>query len=130
LAAAQAAAGGGPNDAETVAIARTAAHRLARGVWTSSGGGCIRRAIAACERLVTLLGEGTPEAGCECRDLGALYALTGRPSLGRPLLQAWADCGAAAAASAAERRALDVLLSASLDSADAPPPTRRKGLPW
>ena len=60
LAAARAALDGGEDDAATTAIARTAAHRLARGVWTSSGAGDIRRARAAAERLVALLGDAAP----------------------------------------------------------------------
>jgi hypothetical protein len=44
----------GASSAESEAIARAALHRLQRGVWTSPGAGDIRRALAACERLVLL----------------------------------------------------------------------------
>ena len=64
LAAALAALNTGEEDAATTAIARTAAHRLARGVWTSSGAGDIRRARAAAERLVALLGDSAPRERC------------------------------------------------------------------
>lgn len=64
LAAALAALNTGEEDAATTAIARTAAHRLARGVWTSSGAGDLRRARAAAERLVALLGDAAPRERC------------------------------------------------------------------
>jgi hypothetical protein len=64
LAASRAALGTGEEDAMTTAVARTAAHRLARGVWTSSGAGDIRRARAAAERLVILLGDAAPRERC------------------------------------------------------------------
>ena len=64
LAAARAALNVGEEDAATTAIARTAAHRLARGVWTSSGAGDLRRARAAAERLVSLLGDAAPRERC------------------------------------------------------------------
>lgn len=51
----------GASSAESEAIARAALHRLQRGVWTSPGAGDIRRALAACERLVLLNGQGTPK---------------------------------------------------------------------
>ena len=44
----------GSSSAESEAIARAALHRLQRGVWTSPGAGDVRRALAACERLVLL----------------------------------------------------------------------------
>jgi len=44
----------GEETAEHEAISRCAQHRLNRGIWTSTGGGDLTRAIAACERLVLL----------------------------------------------------------------------------
>jgi hypothetical protein len=38
------------------AISVVANHRLERGIWTSPGAGDLRRAIAACEKLVLLVG--------------------------------------------------------------------------
>lgn len=75
----------GAESAESEAIARAAVHRLERGVWTSPGAGDIRRAIAACERLVLLYsddvcaddGSRLPEAVAR-RDLGVLLCHTGR----------------------------------------------------
>ncbi|KAI3424327.1 hypothetical protein D9Q98_009880 [Chlorella vulgaris] len=65
----------GESDAAMQAISRTAKHRLERGIWTSPGGGDIRRALAACERLVLLCGEQCP---LERRDLAVLYMHVGR----------------------------------------------------
>lgn len=64
----------GADSAEAEAIARTARHRLERGIWTSPGGGDLRRAIAAAERLVILRGDAIPE---ERRDLAVLYCHAG-----------------------------------------------------
>eukprot|EP01025_Chloroclados_australasicus_P054654 TRINITY_DN6493_c0_g2_i1.p1 TRINITY_DN6493_c0_g2~~TRINITY_DN6493_c0_g2_i1.p1 ORF type:complete len:415 (-),score=32.87 TRINITY_DN6493_c0_g2_i1:417-1661(-) len=55
--------------AEHAIITQTAANRQARGVWTSTGGGDLRRAVAACERLV-LLDENDV---LHRRDLAVLY---------------------------------------------------------
>ena len=43
---------GQATSAESEAIARTAKHRLERGIWTSPGAGDLRRCVASCERLV------------------------------------------------------------------------------
>jgi hypothetical protein len=146
LAAAASALGDDDADAATTAIARTAAHRLARGIWTSSGGGDIRRAVAACERLVLVLdqrrraapSDGSPATARleaaharERRDLGALLLLAGDVGAARPHIQAAAqhrlpDC------TPAERAVLDRLAQAlpELERTMGPPPTRRKNLPW
>lgn len=78
----------GADSAESEAIARAAVHRLERGVWTSPGAGDIRRAIAACERLVLLYSEdmytdinsdrATFLEAMARRDLGVLLCHTGR----------------------------------------------------
>ncbi|KAL4421748.1 hypothetical protein ABPG77_009731 [Micractinium sp. CCAP 211/92] len=65
----------GESDAAMQAISRTAKHRLERGIWTSPGAGDIRRALAACERLVLLLGDSCPQ---ERRDLAVLLMHVGR----------------------------------------------------
>ncbi|KAI7836487.1 hypothetical protein COHA_009639 [Chlorella ohadii] len=65
----------GEQDGEMEAISRTAKHRLERGIWTSPGAGDIRRAVAACERLVLLCGEACP---WERRDLAVLYMHLGQ----------------------------------------------------
>ena len=85
---------GGAASAEAEAIARTAKHRLERGIWTSPGAGDVRRAIAAMERLVILLdsisrGSGPPTTATSTRtnndmyrtarrDLAVLYCHVGR----------------------------------------------------
>jgi hypothetical protein len=132
LAAARAAVGTGDEDAFTTAVARTAAHRLARGVWTSSGAGDIRRARAAAERLVLLLGDAAPR---ERRDLGVLLLHCGEVRAAVVELRAFEASPAAAEAAPQERAALAALLAAAPDweaDADAagPPPPRRKSLPW
>jgi hypothetical protein len=43
------------------AVSATAAHRLSRGIWTSPGAGDLRRARAAAERLVMMVGEERPQ---------------------------------------------------------------------
>ena len=83
----------GPGDAGTQAIAFAAARRLERGIWTSPGAGDVRRAAAAAERLVLLLGEAEPR---ERRDLAALYAAQG--FLGRARAELAVFRGSAAAA--------------------------------
>ena len=65
----------GAGSAEMEAIARTAAHRLDRGIWTSPGAGDLRRALAAAERLVLLRGDEEPDLR---RDLSVLYLHCGR----------------------------------------------------
>lgn len=42
--------------ADIEAASRTAQHRLSRGIWTTTGGGDVHRALSACERLVLLNG--------------------------------------------------------------------------
>lgn len=87
------------------AVSRAAQHRLRRGIWTSPGAGDIRRAIAACERLVLLThscrafpplagsssadsvsGDSMHEA-LERRDLGVLYVHAGLLEEGKTELQ-------------------------------------------
>ena len=128
------------HDAATTAIARTAAHRLARGIWTSSGGGDIRRARAACERLVLLLdqqrrhGDARREAvyARERRDLGVLILVSGGDAAAAmPHLEACAACAPAmAACTAAERGTLERLIQALPQLESAPAKPRRRGLPW
>jgi hypothetical protein len=77
----------GQETAEGEAISRTAAHRLARGIWTSPGGGDLRRALAAAEKLVILGGD---TAGEERRDLAALYCHCGRLEAAYVELRAYA----------------------------------------
>lgn len=88
----------GEASAELSAISRTARHRLERGIWTSPGAGDLRRALAACERLVLLLGDAAPE---ERRDLAALYAAAGRPAAALAELRRFTEIGAAAGPPAA-----------------------------
>lgn len=128
------------HDAATTAIARTAAHRLARGIWTSSGGGDIRRARASCERLVLLLdqqrrhGDSRREAAYarERRDLGVLILVSGGDAAAAAMhLEACAACAPAmAACTAAERSALERLIQALPQLESAPAKPRRRGLPW
>lgn len=77
-------------DATTAAISAAAAHRLARGVWTSSGAGDLRRARAAAERLVILCCGGDI-AGLrspgEKRDLAVLLVHCGEFSVALDLLR-------------------------------------------
>lgn len=42
------------------AIARTAKHRLDRGIFTTTGAGDLRRAVVTCERLAMLCGDSCP----------------------------------------------------------------------
>lgn len=80
----------GPANSYIQVISRAARNRLQTGIWTSPGGGDIRRAVAACERLVLLTSscrsafsgatEGQQTSGVcgrlealERRDLGVLY---------------------------------------------------------
>eukprot|EP00892_Ulva_mutabilis_P009514 jgi/Ulvmu1/6935/UM032_0013.1 len=97
----------GPASTYIQAVSRAAEHRLKRGIWTTPGAGDIRRAIAACERLVLLahcsrasgsagsgaaigtgsrVGAGTLEA-LERRDLGVLYVHAGLLEEGKAELQ-------------------------------------------
>ena len=66
------------------AISRAAAHRLKRGIWTTTGGGDLTRCIAACERLCGIIDECDTDALGEddrlvaARDLAVLYCHAGR----------------------------------------------------
>lgn len=66
----------GGEDAELEAIARTARHRLDRGIWTSPGAGDLRRALAAAERLVLL----RPECAEDRLYLSVSYCHVGKLS--------------------------------------------------
>jgi hypothetical protein len=77
----------GAESAEAEAIARTARHRLERGIWTSPGAGDLRRALAAAERLVILQGDDAPE---ERRDLAVLYCHAGMLQEAKVELKAYA----------------------------------------
>eukprot|EP00899_Mesostigma_viride_P013612 jgi/Mesvir1/22251/Mv14385-RA.1 len=75
VAAAKAACSGVAADGQTsdtsgmaVAAARASQWRMNRGIWTSQGGGDMRRCIAACERLIYLFDEPRDK-----RDLGVLF---------------------------------------------------------
>lgn len=100
----------GADSAEAEAIARTARHRLERGIWTSPGGGDLRRAIAAAERLVILRGE---EASEERRDLAVLYCHAGRLPEAKAELKARAKAvaGRSAAGGGGARRPPVISLS-------------------
>lgn len=91
-------------------MAKAAKHRLQRGIWTSPGAGDIRRAVAACERLVLLTHScrtfaTSPAAGSgsvagdsvhealERRDLGVLYVHAGLLEEGKVELQESARLG-------------------------------------
>lgn len=76
----------GEADAAMQAIARTAKHRLERGIWTSPGAGDLRRAKAACERLVLVAGHAFP---AERRDLGVILLHCGFVSQAYTELQAY-----------------------------------------
>jgi hypothetical protein len=83
----------GPASSYIQVISRAARNRLQTGIWTSPGGGDIRRAVAACERLVLLTSScrssfsapteanSVEDVGClealERRDLGILYLHVG-----------------------------------------------------
>eukprot|EP00850_Spirogloea_muscicola_P003488 SM000014S00276 [mRNA] locus=s14:405313:407619:+ [translate_table: standard] len=73
-----------------IAAARSAGHRLQRGIWTSIGFGDMRRAVAATERLVIM---GTDER--EGRDLGVLLFHCGLYQPAHAYLKAYADSQAA-----------------------------------
>ena len=66
------------------AVSRAAAHRLRRGVWTTTGGGDLNRCIAVCERLCIIIDECDTETLSEVdrivayRDLAVLYFHDGR----------------------------------------------------
>ena len=62
--AAKSALGSEEVSAEVRAITATAAHRLQRGIWTSPGGGDLRRCLGACERLAMLVGDEQPRERC------------------------------------------------------------------
>lgn len=75
----------GVDNAYLEAIGRAAAHRLKRGIWTTTGGGDIKRCIAACERLLLLHESGNVLGVCNkidgfiaMRDLSTLYLHEGR----------------------------------------------------
>jgi nucleoside-diphosphate-sugar epimerase len=74
-------------DAATAAISAAAAHRLARGVWTSSGAGDLRRARAAAERLVVLCGSSSLYCPREKRDLAVLLVHCGELAAALDLLR-------------------------------------------
>lgn len=70
---------GQATSAESEAIARTAKHRLERGIWTSPGAGDLRRCVANCERLVLVnqvVGDKSSE-GLARANLSILYCHMG-----------------------------------------------------
>eukprot|EP00890_Picochlorum_soloecismus_P000692 jgi/Picsp_1/1623/NSC_05101-R1_protein len=67
------------SSAESEAIARTAKHRLERGIWTSPGAGDLRLCVASCERLVlinVMIGDKL-SLGLARANLGILYCHMG-----------------------------------------------------
>ncbi|KAG2439985.1 hypothetical protein HXX76_004103 [Chlamydomonas incerta] len=72
--------------AALAAIAKVAAWRLERGIFTSAGAGDIRRARAACERLVLLAADRYPE---ERRDLAIILLHSGDVPAARRELRAY-----------------------------------------
>ncbi|GMH45123.1 hypothetical protein BSKO_13080 [Bryopsis sp. KO-2023] len=64
----------GEMSSDLEAISRTAKHRLERGIFTTTGGGDVRRAVIACERLAMLCGDTHP---MERRDLAVLLSHVG-----------------------------------------------------
>ncbi|CAL8467605.1 g7143 [Coccomyxa elongata] len=89
--------------AELQAIARTAKHRLERGIWTSPGAGDLRRALASSERLCILLGDDGP---LERRDVAVLYLHAGDLAAASVHLAAYMSSSAAADAPREERDVL------------------------
>uniref|UniRef100_A0A061S4C7 Protein SirB1 N-terminal domain-containing protein n=1 Tax=Tetraselmis sp. GSL018 TaxID=582737 RepID=A0A061S4C7_9CHLO len=90
----------GMQSAEMEAIARTAAHRLSRGIWTSPGAGDLRRARAAAERICMLVGDERPS---ERRDLAVLLAHCGEFGRAAAELKAYLSTPAAEEAPAETR---------------------------
>lgn len=93
----------GADSAEAEAIARTARHRLERGIWTSPGAGDLRRAVAAAERLVILRGDTVLE---ERRDLAVLYCHAGKLAEARAELKAYSAAIVAGAGTSSSIRNL------------------------
>lgn len=91
----------GEADAAMQAIARTAKHRLERGIWTSPGAGDLRRAKAACERLVLVAGEAFP---AERRDLAVILLHCGFIPQAYSELRAYSGTEAAQNAPADEKK--------------------------
>eukprot|EP00793_Prasinoderma_coloniale_P004172 PRCOL_00006348-RA len=94
-------AGAAGETAEAEAARRTAEHRLARGVFTSTGAGDVRRAILVAERSILLAtatkertGDDAPLA-LALRDHAALLAHAGDVGRAREQLRAHAATGAA-----------------------------------
>ena len=118
------------------AVAAAAAHRLARGIFTSPGAGDVRRALSAARRAVllsevgaTLSGEaGGGAAGAASRraNLGLLLLASGGPPAAAAVeLDTWLASAAAAAAPASRRaaaRALAAAAAARAGAAPRPPP--------
>ncbi|CAK0760877.1 hypothetical protein CVIRNUC_002808 [Coccomyxa viridis] len=93
--------------AELQAIARTAAHRLQRGIWTSPGAGDLRRALASAERLCIVLGD---EAYFEWRDVAVLYLHAGNLPAALAHLDAYASTPAAKDAPREEQKLVERIL--------------------
>jgi len=99
----------GERDATAEAISRFAQYRLERGIFTSTNGGDLRRALLATERLV-LLGEvGASGTGLERRDYAALLMHAGRLGEARCELRAFRESGHAGGQGAEERGLCDRL---------------------
>lgn len=108
----------GEADAAMQAIARTAKHRLERGIWTSPGAGDLRRAKAACERLVLIAGEEFP---AERRDLAVILLHCGFLSQAYAELRAYSATEVAQSASAEEKQLVRRLIALVQKEADAQP---------
>lgn len=109
----------GEADATMQAIARTAKHRLERGIWTSPGAGDLRRAKAACERLVLIAGDTCP---AERRDLGVISLHSGFLPQAYAELRAYSMTDAAQKADAKEKELVRRLLSLVQSDATSQPP--------
>ena len=108
------------------AVSRAAAHRLRRGIWTTTGGGDINRCITACERLCTVVDEcetdalGAFDRLVAHRDLAVLYFHDGRWKECRSILKRCigSDADAAAAGDDPDGKIASQLLRALEDCGD------------
>lgn len=81
----------------------------ARGIHTSTGAGDHRRALATCERLALVAGDACP---IERRDLGVLYAITGRMAEAAAELRFYKDSPSYVDLDSREKRLVDRLVEA------------------
>ena len=90
------------------AIARTAKHRLSRGIWTSTGAGDLVRAKAAVERLALLCGATDP---VEYRDAAVILCHCGEPDVAKVLLDEYVESPHFARSAEPEREQVRDLLA-------------------